>query len=310
MLQVTSRSRYFATSSTQRDVIHAHGHDGSNQNSTCVAVVCVVAVAAMPRAYVGAHRKASVATSRQVTVQIGAWHSLTVGYAAMLEQFHPTEVVELSAYAETKGFSGVMAADHFQPWVPQQGQSAFVWNVLAALGERTKGDLGPGRHGADVPLASGDGRPGVGDARRDVSGTPLARPRVGRSAQRAHHRRVLAGSARAHQPDVRGHRRHQEAVLGIHRGKRHQALRAVLQARVDPALDDAEGCAGDPGCDRRARDGKARGQDRRRPDHRRRSAREDRWAVHAVRRGCPRGGQRPVEDAEGAATAHELGGDR
>jgi coenzyme F420-dependent glucose-6-phosphate dehydrogenase len=70
--------------------------------------------------------------------------SLTVGYAAMLEQFHPTEAVELSVYAESKGFSGVMAADHFQPWVPQQGQSAFVWNVLAALGERTRGDLGPG----------------------------------------------------------------------------------------------------------------------------------------------------------------------
>jgi coenzyme F420-dependent glucose-6-phosphate dehydrogenase len=62
----------------------------------------------------------------------------------MLEQFHPTEAVELSAYAESKGFSGVMAADHFQPWVPQQGQSAFVWNVLTAIGERTTGDMGPG----------------------------------------------------------------------------------------------------------------------------------------------------------------------
>ena len=70
--------------------------------------------------------------------------SLTVGYAAMLEQFHPTEAVELSAHAESKGFSGVMAADHFQPWVPQQGQSAFVWNVLTAIGERTTGDMGPG----------------------------------------------------------------------------------------------------------------------------------------------------------------------
>ena len=69
---------------------------------------------------------------------------LQVGYAAMLEQFHPTEAVELSAYAEQHGFLGTMAADHFQPWVPQQGQSAFVWNVLTALGERTTGDLGPG----------------------------------------------------------------------------------------------------------------------------------------------------------------------
>ena len=37
-----------------------------------------------------------------------------------------------------------MAADHFQPWVPQQGHAAFVWNVLTAVGERTTGDIGPG----------------------------------------------------------------------------------------------------------------------------------------------------------------------
>jgi coenzyme F420-dependent glucose-6-phosphate dehydrogenase len=69
---------------------------------------------------------------------------LTVGYAAMLEQFHPREAVELTAFAEQHGFSGCMAADHFQPWVPAQGQSSFVWNVLTAVGERTAGDLGPG----------------------------------------------------------------------------------------------------------------------------------------------------------------------
>jgi G6PDH family F420-dependent oxidoreductase len=67
-----------------------------------------------------------------------------IGYAAMLEQFGPNEVVEYAATAEAAGFSGVMAADHFQPWVPEQGQSAFVWNVLTALGARTSGDFGPG----------------------------------------------------------------------------------------------------------------------------------------------------------------------
>jgi len=67
-----------------------------------------------------------------------------IGYAAMLEQFGPQEVTGYSAAAEAAGFDGVMAADHFQPWVPQQGQAAFVWNVLTAIGERTKGDLGPG----------------------------------------------------------------------------------------------------------------------------------------------------------------------
>ena len=69
---------------------------------------------------------------------------LTFGYAAMLEQFSPGEAVDLTALAEEHGFSGCMAADHFQPWVPQQGQASFVWSVLAAVGERTAGDFGPG----------------------------------------------------------------------------------------------------------------------------------------------------------------------
>ena len=69
---------------------------------------------------------------------------LTVGYAAMLEQFPPQEVIGYQALAEEHGFSGCMAADHFQPWVPAQGQASFVWNVLTAVGERTRGDLGPG----------------------------------------------------------------------------------------------------------------------------------------------------------------------
>jgi G6PDH family F420-dependent oxidoreductase len=67
-----------------------------------------------------------------------------IGYAAMLERFHPTEVLEFAQLAEQAGFTGVMAADHFQPWVPAQGQASFVWNVLSALGQVTKGDLGTG----------------------------------------------------------------------------------------------------------------------------------------------------------------------
>ena len=89
-----------------------------------------------------------------------------IGYAAMLEQFAPQEVVGYSADAEKHGFTGVMAADHFQPWVPQQGQAAFVWNVMTAIGERTKGDVGPGewlRRFATLPLMEQPGerwRPG------------------------------------------------------------------------------------------------------------------------------------------------------
>ncbi|MFM8404191.1 MAG: LLM class flavin-dependent oxidoreductase, partial [Candidatus Limnocylindrus sp.] len=67
-----------------------------------------------------------------------------IGYAAMLEQFGPQEVVDYSVAAERAGMSGVMAADHFQPWVPEQGNAPFVWNVMTLIAERTKGDIGPG----------------------------------------------------------------------------------------------------------------------------------------------------------------------
>lgn len=67
-----------------------------------------------------------------------------IGYAAMLERFPPNEIIALAQRAEAAGFTGVMAADHFQPWVPQQGQASFVWNVLSALGQVTAGDLGTG----------------------------------------------------------------------------------------------------------------------------------------------------------------------
>ncbi len=67
-----------------------------------------------------------------------------IGLAAMLEQFHPNDIVADSKFAEEQGFSGVMAADHFQPWVPQQGQAAFVWNVMTAIAGNTAGDIGPG----------------------------------------------------------------------------------------------------------------------------------------------------------------------
>lgn len=69
---------------------------------------------------------------------------VSIGLSLRLEHTHPRTAVELAVHAERHGFSGVMAADHFQPWTPEQGQSPFVWSVLSAIGERTTGDLGPG----------------------------------------------------------------------------------------------------------------------------------------------------------------------
>ncbi len=69
---------------------------------------------------------------------------LRIGIAAMLERFTPREAVDLARYAEAAGFSGVMASDHIQPWTPTQGNAPFVWNVLTAIGEHTRGEIGTG----------------------------------------------------------------------------------------------------------------------------------------------------------------------
>jgi G6PDH family F420-dependent oxidoreductase len=61
-----------------------------------------------------------------------------IGYAAMLEQFHPTDLLDWCAQAEAEGFeAGFMVSEHFHPWTPQQGQSAFAWSFMGALGQRT-----------------------------------------------------------------------------------------------------------------------------------------------------------------------------
>ena len=68
----------------------------------------------------------------------------TVGYAAMFEQFHPTELLGWCKQAEESGFGSVMASDHFHPWTPEQGQSAFVWSWMGALGATTNLRFGTG----------------------------------------------------------------------------------------------------------------------------------------------------------------------
>lgn len=68
----------------------------------------------------------------------------TIGYAAMFEQFHPTDLLRYCQLAEDAGFPAVMASDHFHPWVPDQGQSAFVWAWMGALGATTKQRFGTG----------------------------------------------------------------------------------------------------------------------------------------------------------------------
>lgn len=68
----------------------------------------------------------------------------TIGYSAALEQFHPNELLHYCKLAEQYGFRGVLAADHFQPWVPQQGHNAFAYAWMGALGTVTNHTFGPG----------------------------------------------------------------------------------------------------------------------------------------------------------------------
>jgi G6PDH family F420-dependent oxidoreductase len=67
-----------------------------------------------------------------------------VSYAASFEQFHPTDLLRWSQEAEQAGFGAVMASDHFHPWVPSQGHSAFVWSWMGALGATTSLRFGTG----------------------------------------------------------------------------------------------------------------------------------------------------------------------
>ena len=61
-----------------------------------------------------------------------------IGYACMLEQFHPTELLDFAEAAEKAGFdAGFQVSEHFHPWTPRQGQAAFAWSFMGALGERT-----------------------------------------------------------------------------------------------------------------------------------------------------------------------------
>jgi len=73
-----------------------------------------------------------------------------LGYAAMFEQFTPTDLLAWSRQAVSSGFGGIMASDHFHPWTSQQGQAGFVWSWLGALGATT----------SNVPFGTGVTAPG------------------------------------------------------------------------------------------------------------------------------------------------------
>jgi alkanesulfonate monooxygenase SsuD/methylene tetrahydromethanopterin reductase-like flavin-dependent oxidoreductase (luciferase family) len=114
-----------------------------------------------------------------------------IGYAAMLEQFHPTELLDWCAQAEEAGFeAGFMVSEHFHPWLPQQGQSAFAWSFMGALGTRTSLPFGVGVTCPGFRYHPAVIAPRRGDPRGDVPRPLLAGTRGRRGAQRARRRRI------------------------------------------------------------------------------------------------------------------------
>lgn len=63
-------------------------------------------------------------------VQIGYWMSS--------EEHSPDALVRHAIRAEELGFEIAMVSDHFHPWLPQQGNSPFVWSVLGAVAHATE----------------------------------------------------------------------------------------------------------------------------------------------------------------------------
>jgi coenzyme F420-dependent glucose-6-phosphate dehydrogenase len=60
-----------------------------------------------------------------------------IGYHASHEQFSPSDLLQYVQSAEQAGFDAAMCSDHFHPWTPDQGNSAFAWSWLGAALQAT-----------------------------------------------------------------------------------------------------------------------------------------------------------------------------
>jgi G6PDH family F420-dependent oxidoreductase len=63
--------------------------------------------------------------------------SLSLGLHLSAEEHPPDVLVATARRAEEAGFGFVTVSDHFHPWTPRQGESAFVWTVLGAIAQAT-----------------------------------------------------------------------------------------------------------------------------------------------------------------------------
>ena len=62
---------------------------------------------------------------------------VALGYFLSSEEHDSHKLVESAVLAERAGFGTATISDHFHPWLPEQGQSPFVWSVLGAIAQAT-----------------------------------------------------------------------------------------------------------------------------------------------------------------------------
>jgi G6PDH family F420-dependent oxidoreductase len=60
-----------------------------------------------------------------------------LGYTLSSEEHEPNDLVDYAARAEDAGFGFASISDHYHPWVPEQGESGFVWSTLGGVARAT-----------------------------------------------------------------------------------------------------------------------------------------------------------------------------
>ena len=63
---------------------------------------------------------------------------IKLGYALSSEEHEPNQLITNAQMAERVGFKFLLISDHFHPWVPDQGNSSFVWSVLGGIAQSTQ----------------------------------------------------------------------------------------------------------------------------------------------------------------------------